>query len=42
MSVLDPSILRVSVAGNILNLAEPKKVLADKFLPIKVSLDDEN
>lgn len=35
-AVLDPSILRVSVAGNILNLPEPKATLAGKFLPIKV------
>jgi hypothetical protein len=34
--VLDPSILRVSVSGNILNLQKPKSTLAEKFLPIKV------
>lgn len=37
MVVLDPSILRVAVAGNIIDLPGPKKVLAEKFLPIKVS-----
>jgi hypothetical protein len=37
MIVLDPSNLRVGIAGNILELASPKKVLADKFLPIKES-----
>jgi hypothetical protein len=35
--VLDPSNLRVGIAGNILELAGPKKVLADKFLSFKVS-----
>ena len=35
--MLDPSILRVSVSGNILNLSKPKSTLAEKFLPIKVS-----
>jgi hypothetical protein len=30
--------LRVGIAGNILELAGPKKVLAEKFLSFKVSL----
>lgn len=35
-TVLDPSILRVSVSGDILKLPKPKSTLAEKFLPIKV------
>lgn len=35
--MLDPSILRVSVAGNISELPKPKATLAEKFLPFKVS-----
>jgi hypothetical protein len=37
LAVLDPSNLRVGIAGNILELAGPKKVLAEKFLSFKVS-----
>jgi hypothetical protein len=37
IAVLDPSIIRVSVAGDVLSLKDPKAVLARSFLLIKVS-----
>lgn len=38
--VLDPAVTRVSVAGNILDLASPKGTLEKSFIPYQVGLGD--
>lgn len=37
-AVLDPSILRVSVKGDVLGLEAPRSALARSFMPVSVSL----
>jgi len=38
--VLDPSVVRVSIAGDILSLPNPRTTLAKSFLPYAVSWPD--
>jgi hypothetical protein len=37
-AVLDPSIMRVSVRGDVLSLSSPRSVLAKSFLRVEVRL----
>jgi hypothetical protein len=40
MTVLDPKVIRLAVAGNVLAMPEPRSVWAKNFLQLPVSLLD--